>query len=1139
MKAQDTFLDQQKQNETKQAANQHFVEGNDKYRQNKYDDAIIAYSHAISLQLTTVEFYFARARCYFVKRDYHKYVFDLSLAMHVESTNYALYIARSHGLFMLGHYNQALIDLNSAKQLFDDYTKQEEQRQKESNLKHINRTSTTQVYATISYRRGVTNFQLKNWRDAIEDFTDTLTIWESFAPAYSRRGAAYLKLKKGNEAIADLKLAVQKSNINQHLHHYRLGQAYLEVVNNQQAVESFTNAIESSSHLIREKVKKNVVVVPPSESIFINSMRTELFKFEVPDMLDVFEENIHDKDMSRTQFPEFTAARGKAKALLGRFADALTDFDDSSKMDQNNAQTYFEKSTANRIMGNYEQALTDIEICATLKLDSNVAYNKAIIQENSGKIDESLELYESILNGIFDDTFPPEYLKMLKEKNMNVIDTVMRDETRKEKVIVSQKKKQIVVYPHLNSLYHAALLHRQKMNFSRALDLISVAIQQDNNDERFYDLQAMLFFDSACYDDAITSANKSIEYQLNHSADVRWESYYIRAIAFMHLQKYNSALQDLIVANSRPAGGQEKYMKRSEYDKVIGILLKLPPGSPLAIAYQNANNIDAIPKDPIAPSSAARGIDGDQNVFPLLDLSGSLPGFHNQYVILKKAECLFELKDYIGCVRAISIALEDYNYDLVKDGQREVNNLFNLVRSNKIIRMEGKNVTDQLVTDQAINFMQENIKVNITKRERDNIFQLYFLRGRALSMLNRFPHAIKDCQRAHNVYTQNMDSDAKANCVGVGSLLFFLAKLYAYLRMYTKSYHCARDSLKSGIPYNYIHRAHYLQGVALVYTNRLELAIKCFSLALRSHFQALVSEYIFEHTEQRGLIQLYSMEQIAAFLEGNPKSIKELNLTLIEKELQGTVKKTEAEAPINNDIHRLQVPKCFPTEQELISNKKLEAQRLSIIERAFQDSALNQLEFDTEPLTKFVCMSNKEEKQTLLQKISTPITWTTMNTVFYLHERAKCFQQMGMNQMAADDFTVVLKFQPNNDRAYFRRGFSLKQLGLFEQAVADFEQARKLRPDLQEYQVGYSEMGKLEYIELIPPGNEEFYEQGLVVPRTGKLSQYYSDLHQDVALAVHKRDTYDEKKDGIKGLSDEDVWAVVADFGPGLDNNDE
>ena len=73
-------------------------------------------------------------------------------------------------------------------------------------------------------------------------------------------------------------------------------------------------------------------------------------------------------------------------------------------------------------------------------------------------------------------------------------------------------------------------------------------------------------------------------------------------------------------------------MRKPEFEKVAQIILKLPPGSSLSVAYKVAKNIDAIPKDPLSPSSAARGLTA-VSVFPILDLKGALPGQYNQYVL--------------------------------------------------------------------------------------------------------------------------------------------------------------------------------------------------------------------------------------------------------------------------------------------------------------------------------------------------------------------------------------------------------------------------------------------------------------------------------------------------------------------------
>lgn len=122
------------------------------------------------MQLSNVLYYFERARCYFVEKDYHKYVFDLSLAMHVEASNYALYVARSYGLFLLGQYENARLDLISARTLFDDYQAKEKAEAAAAaasgNTRRApghSRSSGNVVIATIAFRRGTVNFALNKF----------------------------------------------------------------------------------------------------------------------------------------------------------------------------------------------------------------------------------------------------------------------------------------------------------------------------------------------------------------------------------------------------------------------------------------------------------------------------------------------------------------------------------------------------------------------------------------------------------------------------------------------------------------------------------------------------------------------------------------------------------------------------------------------------------------------------------------------------------------------------------------------------------------------------------------------------------------------------------------------------------------
>merc|ERR1719230_195209 len=57
----------------------------------------------------------------------------------------------------------------------------------------------------------------------------------------------------------------------------------------------------------------------------------------------------------------------------------------------------------------------------------------------------------------------------------------------------------------------------------------------------------------------------------------------------------------------------------------------------------------------------------------------------------------------------------------------------------------------------------------------------------------------------------------------------------------------------------------------------------------------------------------------------------------------------------------------------------------------------------------------------------------------YLHERAKSLQVVGEHEKALHDFSKVIDMQPTNARAMFRRAFSFKARGMYEEAAEDFK----------------------------------------------------------------------------------------------------
>ena len=68
----------------------------------------------------------------------------------------------------------------------------------------------------------------------------------------------------------------------------------------------------------------------------------------------------------------------------------------------------------------------------------------------------------------------------------------------------------------------------------------------------------------------------------------------------------------------------------------------------------------------------------------------------------------------------------------------------------------------------------------------------------------------------------------------------------------------------------------------------------------------------------------------------------------------------------------------------------------------------------------------------------------------------------------------MIKYQPNNAFAYFRRGFAHKALKLYEEAADDFLKARDLKPDDPRLIINKKQIYQTKYRKLCQAGEEEW-----------------------------------------------------------------
>ena len=65
------------------------------------------------------------------------------------------------------------------------------------------------------------------------------------------------------------------------------------------------------------------------------------------------------------------------------------------------------------------------------------------------------------------------------------------------------------------------------------------------------------------------------------------------------------------------------------------------------------------------------------------------------------------------------------------------------------------------------------------------------------------------------------------------------------------------------------------------------------------------------------------------------------------------------------------------------------------------------------------------------------------NDIRYIHERAKAYQILEFHQEAIEDFSNVIRRNPKNAHAHFRRAFSLKAMGV-NAKIKCFRNSKKL-----------------------------------------------------------------------------------------------
>ena len=82
---------------------------------------------------------------------------------------------------------------------------------------------------------------------------------------------------------------------------------------------------------------------------------------------------------------------------------------------------------------------------------------------------------------------------------------------------------------------------------------------------------------------------------------------------------------------------------------------------------------------------------------------------------------------------------------------------------------------------------------------------------------------------------------------------------------------------------------------------------------------------------------------------------------------------------------------------------------------------------------------------------------------------------INLHEKAVEDFSAVIKRNPMNAHAHFRRAFSLKALKKYAEAADDFESAKNLDPLNPKLVINYKKLKGVHCIVLCDPGSEKTF----------------------------------------------------------------
>lgn len=328
----------------------YFHRGYAKEKLSDFEGALSDYTTAIQLDKKLAEAYHRRGLLKERLKDHQAAHndFDTAYSLNKHRTDYLLSRGRSK---MLGNdFEGAKRDLMSAKMA-------------ENSGNEIDSVSQRYIVALSSYDDALLEIEKKKSKKALEMLNQAIDLAPDNGYFYYKRAEVLNGMKRFEEALSDYSKSIEMAE-DPNAYNSR-GLIRFQLVDIAGAIKDFDDAIEKNGMYSEAYLNRGIAKAEQ------DSTQSAIDDFTKAITNHKYEDTSQAKVFEAISYYE----RGRGFSKLGKYKEAIDDFNHSLLLDSSNSNVYYDKAVAETSIGDYENSMADYSIAIQKDKNAAGAYN--------------------------------------------------------------------------------------------------------------------------------------------------------------------------------------------------------------------------------------------------------------------------------------------------------------------------------------------------------------------------------------------------------------------------------------------------------------------------------------------------------------------------------------------------------------------------------------------------------------------------------------------------------------------------------------------------------------------------------------------------------------------------------------------